>query len=137
MRPRQIGVIWWTVLLGFSAMVSLGAGAPRRDVKNPAQWWTRATTPDVALFDSLDRVAWPAAKACYDSTVVGDPAWKRHYNHKPAPLERRTFPSGPTIRHWEQQWIVLYGGASSGPGVEVVIGPDGKAASARASFSMK
>jgi len=135
MRAKQIGVMLWTVLLG-SSVVPSEAGASRRDTK-AVRLWTRTTAPNVAVFDSLDRVAWPAAKACYDSTVVGDPAWRKHYNHKPAALERRMFPFGPTIQRWEQLWLVTYGGAPSGPAVEVIIGPDGKVDSTKASFSMK
>ncbi len=137
MRARQVVVILWTVLLSYSLAASVSAGAPRRDIKNPVQFWTRTTAPNVALFDSLDKIAWPAGKACYDTTVVSDPAWKKHYPHKPVTLERRMFRFGPTIHRWQQQWVVTYGGASSGPGVQVVIGPDGRVASAKATLSMK
>jgi hypothetical protein len=119
-------------------MAAGAAAAPRRlDAKHPVEWWTRSTAPNLALFDSLDRIAWPAGKVCYDTTVVSDPAWKKHYGHKPVSLERRMFRFGPTMCRWQQAWVVTYGGASSGPGIQVVIGPDGRVASAKASLSMK
>ncbi len=137
MRARRIVVILWPLLLGFAVAALAGAGTPHRDIKNPVQFWMRATAPNVALFDSLDRIAWPAGKVCYDTTVVADPAWKKHYGYKPTSLERRMFRFGPTIYRRQQLWIVTYGGASSGPGIQVIIGPDGKVVSARASLSMK
>jgi hypothetical protein len=137
MRARRILVILSVSLIGFGVAASAGARTPHSDIKDPVQFWTRDTAPNVALFDSLDRIAWPAGKVCYDTTIVADPAWKRHYGRKPASLERQMFRVGPTIHRWQQQWVVVYGGTTSGPGIEVVLAPDGKVVSTRASLSMK
>ncbi len=127
----------WIGVVSLGAVGSSGATPPPRDTKHPVEWWTRSTAPNVALFDSLDKIAWPAAKARYDTTIASDPAWRKHYGTKPVKLERRMFRFGPTIRRWEQHWVVTYGGASSGPGVQVVIAANGRVESTRASLSVK
>ncbi len=133
MQARQVIVMVVVLVVGFAAGARADA-VPKRppDAKLVIHWWTRATAPDTALFDSLDAIAWPVAKACFDSTAAADWARSRRRGPQPKPLERSKV--GPLLYRENGLWVVSYCG---GPMARVIIGRDGKVVWAEASVFAK
>ena len=96
-----------------------------------------ACAVDELSADELHAIAWPAARAAYNQKYAAGSEASRSLGVPTGPLAEDAYQRPTSVRREGSGWAVLYGGASAGPAIEVIVDAAGHVQRVTASHAAK